>query len=190
MMKNLLKTTVAALALSFVSCSQPTEWNTTQRAAFRELMNDYREMVYLENLDNTEFVIFSNDVANDIEMTYPNYAQFVAMPAVNDTVDVWVVTTIVSDLNENAHNMRYLYPYESLVKSGMLPKDLTSEQKFSFYNCFAQKVNNTFRGLDSFVNAMINNDIEPNIITKMQSDCAQDLFAWEVSEVVEIEEQE
>ncbi len=188
--RSLLKTLGLALSLAAVSCSQPTEWSATQRAAFREAVKAYREMVYLENLDDTEFVIFSNDLASDVEQVYPVYTQFVAMPAINDTLEVWVVTAIVDELDENAHNMRHIYPYEGLVADGVLPADLSSEQKFLFYDCFAQKVNTTFSGLTPFVNAMLDNEVEPNIITKMQSGCANDLFDWEVSEVVAIEEYE
>ena len=39
-----------------------------------------------------------------------------------DTVDMIVVTTIVDELNADAHNMRHIYPYNYLVAQGVPPR--------------------------------------------------------------------
>ena len=77
------------------------------------------------------------------------------MPAVNDTVQVYVVTTIVDQLNADVRNMRHLFPYNSLVQANVLPSGLDRVQQNAFYKCLAQKVNYTYPDVESFVNAML-----------------------------------
>ncbi len=181
MKKSLLFTAVASLLFSLSSCnSRPTEWTAEQRLEFLETINNYRDMVYLSDLSDSEFVIFSGDVSGALEDNFPVYTQFVAMPAVNDTVDLWVVTTIVDELDADTENMRHLYPYRHLVQDGVLPEGLDHSSRKAFYSCFAQKVNNHFSGVEPFFYAVLRNSVEPNIISTMQNECASDLFNWVV----------
>jgi hypothetical protein len=60
------------------------------------------------------------------------------MPAVNDTVQVYVVTTIVEQLNTDMRNMRHIFPYNSLVAANILPTGLDRVQQNAFYRCLAQ----------------------------------------------------
>ena len=46
------------------------------------------------------------------------------MQGVDDTVDMVVVSTIVDELDADAHNMRHIYPYRALVAQGVLPAGL------------------------------------------------------------------
>ncbi len=189
MKKILFSFSICLMLVLLVSCSQRAEWSMQQREAFRELVEDYREMVYLNELNNAEFMIFSDDLSSNVEDSYPVYTQLVAMPAVNDSVDVWVVTTIISELDEDSNNMRRIYPYHYLVEQGILPSGLSRDEKRAFYSCFAQKVNEKYSGIDVFFNAVVANTIDPNAITIIQSECASDLFDWTItiqeSEVVE-----
>ncbi len=150
------------------------------------MLDNYRQMVYLNDLNDDEFGVFSTDVAEVVEENYPVYTTFVAMPSVNDTVDMWVVTTIVDDIDEDAHNMRHIYPYHALVDNGILPAKLSEKEIRAFYKCFAKKVDNYFNGIEPFLYAIISNNVEPNIITTMQLQCANSLFGWTL--VVDTEE--
>lgn len=190
MKKLLLSLTMLALALMTMGCSQQARWNHKQKQALREALRQYRDMVYLEDLTEPEFVVFTDGVATEIEEVYPVYTTFVQLPAVNDTVDMFVVTTIVDELNADAHNMRHIYPYRQLVSEGILPDRLTHDQQRSFYRCLAQKVNNYYTSLEEFVEAVIESDTSANTqITQFQTQCAADLFNWaiEVDEIDVIE---
>lgn len=101
---------LSMFAAGFVGCSQKREWNHEQRKAMREALRSYRQMVYLDDLTDAEFVLFTDQVAGELEGTYPVYATFVEMPGVTDTVDMVVVTTIVDELNADARNMRHISP--------------------------------------------------------------------------------
>lgn len=185
MKKLLLSLTMLALALMTMGCSQQARWNHKQKQALREALRQYRDMVYLEDLTEPEFVVFTDGVATEIEEVYPVYTTFVQLPAVNDTVDMFVVTTIVDELNADAHNMRHIYPYRQLVSEGILPDRLTHDQQRSFYRCLAQKVNNYYTSLEEFVEAVIESDTSANTqITQFQTQCAADLFNW----VIEVDE--
>ena len=107
----------------------------------QQTLSDYRDWVYLQNLNNDEFIIFAEDVATDLEGNFPIYTEMVKMPSVNDTVDYYVVTNIVEELKADASNMKNIFPYHSLVKAGVLPEKLTHDQQKSYYGCFANKVN-------------------------------------------------
>ena len=103
MKKLLLSTSLLALfAAGFIGCSQRQEWNREERKAMREALDSYRQMVYLDDLTDAEFLLFSDEVAGTLENAYPVYAAFIQMPGVNDTVDMVVVTTIVEELNAGA----------------------------------------------------------------------------------------
>ncbi|MFR9503608.1 MAG: hypothetical protein SNH73_04070 [Rikenellaceae bacterium] len=171
---------VASVLLALVSCSQPREWNEVQRAEFISSLGDYRQMIYLDDLNDVEFVIFSDGVATDAEVSYPVYTQLMAMPALSDSVDLWVVTSIVEELNADAANIRHIYPYHKLVEQGILPEGLDHEARMSFYNCLAQKVNAQFSSLEGFFYAVVTNALEPNIISTMQSECAASLILPDV----------
>ena len=174
-------------AIVVASCSQQTKWNHEQRKALRDALKSYRDMVYLQDLTEPEFVIFTDGVANDIEVAYPAYATFVELPAVDDTVDMFVVTAIVEELNEDAANMRHLYPYHTLVKQGILPDKLSHDERHAFYRCLAQKVNNYYTSVDAFLSDVIKSDTSSQTqINKFQSECANDLFDW-VIEVTEVD---
>lgn len=188
MKKILLSVSLLALtALGFIGCSQQKQWNREQRQALRQMLKDYREMVYLDNLSEAEYMLFADEVAAAIEQDYPIYTTFIEMPAVNDTVQVYVVTTIATQLNTDARNMRHIFPYNMLVQSNILPSGLDRTQQNAFYRCLSQKVNNTYPDYDSFVNAVINDTTAMSTINQLQQQCATDLFGWEI-DIVEVVE--
>ena len=185
-MKRILFMVAVAVSASMVvaGCSQQQQWNREQRQQMRQSLNRYRQMVYLQDLTDPEFVIFSDNVAAEIENEYPVYATFVRMPGSNDTVDAVVFTTIVDELDADAHNMRHLYPYQYLVSQGVLPEGLDRSAQRSFYRCFANKVNNHYKSTEQFFRAVLNDKTDNSQIARMQAQCANDLFDF----VVEIDE--
>ncbi|MBE6181396.1 MAG: hypothetical protein E7148_01705 [Rikenellaceae bacterium] len=178
---------LAFFAIGFMSCSQQREWNREQRKAMREALRDYRKMVYLNDLTDAEFQLFADEVATDLETSFPVYTTFIAMPGVNDTVDVVVVETIVEELDADAHNMRHIYPYNYLVSQGVLPAGLDHSQLRAFYTCFAGKVNATFNSMGQFFNAILADTTNNSQIRQLESQCAADLFNWTVTEIDIIE---
>ena len=188
-MKKILLTLslFAAIAVT-VGCSEKSKWNHEQRKALRNTLMSYREMVYLQDLTEPEFVIFTDGVAGDIENAYPTYATFMQLPAVDDTLDMFVVTAIVEELQENAKNMRHLYPYRTLVNKGILPDKLSHDERHAFYNCLAKKVNSYYNtSIDSFISDVLKSDTTSQTqINKFQQQCANDLFNW-VIEVTEVD---
>ena len=187
MKKFLLIVSVATLAImGFVGCNRQSKWSREERQAMRDLLHDYRQMVYLNDLSDAEYMLFTDNVASAVESDYPVYTTFVEMPGMNDTVQMYIVTTIVEELNTDARNMRHIFPYPYLVESNVLPSGLSRAQQNAFYNCLSQKVNNTYPDVTDFVNAVIASDTLANSqISQMQSACANDLFGWTV-EVVEV----
>lgn len=188
MKRILLTVSVAALSiLSIAGCSQQAQWNRQERQAMRNLLRDYREMVYLNDLTDAEYMLFSDNVAANIEEDYPVYTTFIQMPGVNDTVQVYVVTTIVEELDTDARNMRHIYPYQYLVGNNILPSGLDRSQQNAFYNCLSQKINNTYPTVNAFVNAVMSDTTSTSQISRLQQQCAADLFDWTV-EVIEVTE--
>ena len=186
MRKILLSITLLLSMVAMTSCSQKAKWNHKQKQAIREALREYRDMIYLQDLTEPEFVIFTDGVAFDIEEAYPVYTTFIEMPGANDTVDMFVVTSIIEQLNADAHNMRHLYPYRYLVSQGILPDTLTHEQQRQFYKCLAQKVNNNYSSTEQFFNAILADPTASSQIAPFQSQCANELFNWviEVDEVI------
>ena len=151
----------------------------------RNLLRDYRRMIYLNDLSEAEYMLFTDRVLASIEEEYPVYTTFVELPSVNDTVQVYVVTTIVEELAADASNMRHLYPYRDLVAANVLPDGLNRSQQNSFYQCFANAVDNTYSNATQLVNAIVADTVQTSQIAQMQAQCANNLFGWTV--VVEVE---
>ncbi len=171
MRKILLFVTVAALFAT--ACSTPQgRWNRQQKRELRHALHEYRNLVYLQNMSDAEFILFTDDVAGLLEDSYPNYVEFVEMPGVNDTIEAVVVTTIVSDLQANHHNMRHFFPYEVLRRAGVLPADMKREHLVDFYNCLAQSVNRYFGSYEAFVYAALASSLDDAMIVKFQQQCA------------------
>lgn len=185
MMKKLLLCLplLALFAAAFPGCSKQREWNHDQRKAMREALRDYRKMVYLDDLTDAEFVLFTDQVAGTLENAYPVYVEFIQMEGVDDTVDMVVVTEIVDELNADARNMRHIFPYNLLVAQGVLPAGLDHDQQRAFYNCFAQKVNDTYQTMGQFFNAILADSTDMSQLSQLQSQCANDLFQWVVTEI-------
>ena len=174
---------LALFAAAFPGCSKQHQWNHDQRKAMREALRDYRKMVYLDDLTDAEFVLFTDQVAGTLENAYPVYVEFIQMEGVDDTVDMVVVTEIVDELNADARNMRHIFPYNLLVAQGVLPAGLDHEQQRAFYNCFAQQVNDTYQTMGQFFNAILADTTDMSQLAQLQSQCANDLFQWVVTEV-------
>ena len=189
MKRFLLSAFVAFIAaVSITGCSQQAKWNRQERQALREMLREYRELAYLSDLTEAEYMLFSDDVTAAIEGDYPVYTSFIELPGVNDTVQVYVVTTIVEELNTDARNMRHIYPYQYLVGSNILPSGLDRAQQNAFYKCLSQKVNNTYPDVTSFVNAVLADSTKTSQMAQLQLQCASDLFGWTV-EIIDITEQ-
>ena len=184
-MKRLLLslTLLALVTAGFSGCSKQRQWNHEQRKAMREALRSYRQMVYLDDLTDAEFGLFSDAVAGTLENAYPVYVEFIQMEGVDDTVDMVVVTEIVDELNADARNMRHIFPYNVLVAQGILPQGLDHDQLKAFYNCLATKVNNTYSSTGQFFNAILADTTNLSQISQLESQCANDLFNWEVTEI-------
>lgn len=189
MKKIVLFITLAAIAVSTVGCSKEKRWGDMEREQLRRELRAYRDMVYLENLAEAEFNDFSGDVVEAIEIDYPVYTTFIELPGRGDTVEVYVVSTIVEELNANPHNMRNIYPYPYLVEEGILPAGLNHQAQRAFYDCFSKKVKRYYPSTQAFFNAVVGDTASQNTLTNMQMQCAADLFDWgvEIDESVVVE---
>lgn len=186
MKKFLLSVAIVALIFGgMFACGEQAKWNREERQAMRNLLRDYRKMVYLNNLSEAEYMLFTDSVLASIEEAYPAYTTFIEMPGVNDTVQVYVVTTIVEQLAADASNMRHLYPYRDLVAANILPSGLSRTQQNAFYQCFANAVDNTYSNAEQLVNAIIADTVQTSQIAQMQATCANELFGWTI-EIIEV----
>ena len=134
---------VAAIIGGLFACSEQTKWSREERQAMRNILRNYRKLVYLNDLTEAEYMLFTDQVLASLEEDYPTYTTFVEMPGANDTVQVYVVTTIVEQLDADASNMRHIYPYRNLVAENILPDGLNRAEQNAFYQCFANSVDNT-----------------------------------------------
>ena len=184
MKKILLSLSILLATVAIAGCSQTAKWNHEQKKAMRENLRQYRDMIYLQDLTDPEFLIFTDSVTGDIEAVYPVYTSFIEMDGAQDTVDMFVLTAIVDELNADAHNMRHIYPYRYLVSEGILPDRLSHEQQRDFYRCLAQKVDNTFPTVETFLTAILADTTASSKIAQLQAQCANELFDW----VIEIDE--
>lgn len=189
MRKILLYTaTLSLFAIGLIGCSQQAKWNQEQREAIREALRSYRQMIYLEDLNEAEFALFTDQAAEMLEEAYPVYTSFVSMPSAVDTMDLVTVTAIVDQLDADPRNLRHIYPYSYLVAQGTLPAGLDYEQQHAFYRCLAGKVNMTYTSMAQFFNAILSDSTATSQMRELESQCANDLFSWTVTEIDIMEE--
>lgn len=190
-MKKSILTVVAMAAIMVMGgCAKEKKWGEAERNKLREELRAYRDMVYLDNLAEAEFDVFSGDVVEAIEIDYPVYTTFVELPGRGDTVEVYVVSTIVEELNADPHNLRNIFPYPQLVADGILPAGLNHQAQRAFYDCLSHKIKRTYRTTTAFFDALVNGKpADSNKIYNMQTQCASDLFDWgiEVDETIIVE---
>lgn len=189
MKKSLLFFAIAMGVVALVGCTERKGWSHDDRKAVREEIDDYRDMVYLEDLEVVEFDDFSGDVIEAIEIDYPTYTVYYELPGRGDTLDVYVVSTIVERLDTDPHNLRHIFPYSWLVAEGVLPAGMDKQAQRAFYDCLSQKVKRQYHTSRRFLYALMNDPNAGNVILQMQNDCAMELFDWgvEVDETVVVE---
>ena len=190
MKKFILSFAIVALIFGgLFACGEQTKWNREERQAMRNLLRDYRKMVYLNDLSEAEYMLFTDQVLASVEEDYPVYTTFIEMPGRGDTVEVYVVSTIVEELNANPHNMRNIYPYPYLVEQGVLPSGLNHQAQRAFYDCLSHKVKRYYPSTAAFFDAIVSSSDTPMPIVEMQQECAAGLFDWgvEIDETVVVE---
>lgn len=189
MKKSLLFFAIAMGVVALVGCTEKRGWSHDDRKAVRNEIDNYRDMVYLEDLEVVEFDDFSGDVIEAIEIDYPTYALYYELPGRGDTLDVYVVSTIVERLDTDPHNLRHIFPYSWLVAEGVLPAGLDKQAQRAFYDCLSQKVKRQYHTSRRFLYALMNDPNAGNVVMQMQNDCAMELFDWcmEVDETVVVE---
>ena len=68
MKKFILSFAVVALVFGgLLACGEQTKWNREERQAMRNILRDYRKMVYLENLTEAEYMLFADQVISAVE---------------------------------------------------------------------------------------------------------------------------
>jgi hypothetical protein len=187
MKKSLLLIAIAAGMITMVGCTDKRGWNKQERDEVRNEVRAYRDMVYLDNLADVEFDLFSGDVVEAVEFDYPVYTAFYELPGRGDTLDIYVVSTIVERLDDNAHNLRHIYPYSWLVAEGILPAGLDRQAERAFYDCLSHKIRRHYHTSRNFIHAIMNDPNASAIIEDMQMACAAELFDWGI-ESIEIDE--
>lgn len=187
MRKSLLFIAIAVGTIAMVGCDRTKGWGEKERKDLRNEIRSYRDMVYLDNLAEVEFDNFSGDVVEAVEIDYPIYTAFYELPGRGDTLDVYVVSTIVERLDDNPHNLRHIYPYPWLVANGILPAGLNQQAERAFYECLSHKIKRQYHSSRRFINAIMNDPNADSLVTQMQMACAADLFDWGVT-TIEIDE--
>jgi hypothetical protein len=188
MKKSLLFFSVAMGVIALVGCTHKKGWDDNDRKALRSELDNYRDMVYIDDLQEIEFDDFSGDVIEAIEIDYPTYTVFYELPGRGDTLDVYVVSTIVERLDADPHNLRHIFPYSWLVAEGVLPAGMNSQAQRAFYDCLSHKVKRHYHTSRRFLHALLNDPNALGTVVQMQNDCAMELFDWgiEVDETVEL----
>ena len=77
MKKILLSIVSVATIATIMGCSAERRWGDKERRELRQELRAYRDMAYLDNLEDMEFETFSGDVVEAIEIDYPIYTTFV-----------------------------------------------------------------------------------------------------------------
>jgi hypothetical protein len=172
---------MVATTLLLTSCNN-RRWNDKQRKATREMIEQWRQLAYLNALTEEEFALFAGRVTDVLEEEYPSYVEFVEMPMVGDSVEMVIITTIAGELKATPERMRNIFPYGRLVDMQILPAGLSMAHQETFYRCFTEKVNTLYGSLQRFVWDAIYSRLDDAIILRLMRQCASPY--WEVDMVI------
>ncbi len=190
MKKILLYLSLLAFAATALGCSPQAKWNREQKKAMHDALQAYRQMASCVARPDPVVGLSGAVWAGTLGGASPFVPTFTERPAVDDTVDLYVITAIVDELDADAHNMRHLYPYQYLVSQGILPEGLTHEQQVAFYKCFAQKVNAQYSTMDQFFAAILadTSDVPQRANSKQRGADALSDWVGEIDEGAEVTE--
>jgi hypothetical protein len=160
------------MLLAAATACQDRHWTPEQRARLREQIRAYREWSYIQNMNEAEFLMLTDDVAALIEGNYANLTEFNNTPGSNDSITTTVVGVVANYITTDARNMRYLFPYHHLVRQGVLPDGMSREHIRDFYKCMASKINSGYVSMESFLWAAMQNKIDATVVGTIQRDCA------------------
>lgn len=180
MQNKKIKAATLAITLLFISavavltsCGNNRGWSAQERQEAHEMLREWREMVYLNDLTEEEFALFANNVTDLLEMEYPSYVEFVEMPMVGDSVEMVVITTIVTEIKASPDKLRHIFGYEELCEAGVLPSGMSLKHQQDFYKCLAEKVNMTFGSMQQFVWDAVYSKLDDRLIAHMMRRCAE-----------------
>lgn len=145
----------------------------------REALRSYRQMVYLDDLTDAEFVVFTDDVAGQLENSYPVYG--IRRDAGRGRHGRYGRRiTIVDELDADAHNAPHHPPCTLVAQgtsggSGPLPAE-------GVLRMLRRKVNAAYATTDQFFNAILADTTDLSRIRQMETVC-QRSFSWVVTEV-------
>ena len=168
-MKKIL---LGLMLLAAATACQNKHWTPEQKARLREQIRAYREWSYIQNMNDDEFMMLADDVAALLEADYANLAELNNTPGADDSVMMTVVGVFSNYITTDARNMRYLFPYHSLVRQGVLPEGMNRDHIRDFYKCMASKINNGYVSMESFLWAAMQNKVDATVVGTIQRDCA------------------
>ena len=168
-MKKIL---LGLMLLAAATACQNKHWTPEQKARLREQIRAYREWSYIQNMNDAEFMMLADDVAALLEADYANLAELNNTPGADDSVMMTVVGVFSNYITTDARNMRYLFPYHSLVRQGVLPEGMNRDHIRDFYKCMASKINNGYVSMESFLWAAMQNKVDATVVGTIQRDCA------------------
>lgn len=176
MKKILLYLPVMLILAAGFGCSEQRKWNREQRKEMREMLRDYRQMAYLNDLTDAEFILFSDDVATALEGDYPVYATFVTMPGVEDTVQLVIVETVVEELQADARNMRHIFPYEQLVAREDASGRIGSRPAARLLQLPGRQGEQHLRHAGPVRQRRVADTVNTSTMQRLEGQCANDLF--------------
>ncbi len=169
---------LGAILMFACSTSQTNQWSKKERKTMRRALNEYREMVYINEMTDAQFFIFGDQLMDEIEINHPNYTEIIGLPYLDDTIKAYITTTIVEQLDADGSNMRYIYPYRLLKSENRVPAGLTRQQLRTFYKCLARKIDAQYSDFQSFFYAVAADTTDKSQIAQFQLGCAKSLFDW------------
>lgn len=165
------------IATNLLSCSPQKRWSEEERRATREMLRDWREMIYLDELSEEEFSLFRSRVADILEESYPVYEEFIEMPMMGDSVEMVILATIVTEIKASPEKMRHIFPYTYLVEEGILPSGMSRHHQEEFYRCFSESVNLYYGSIQQFIWDAFNSELDDIFVAKMLRSCATPYWA-------------
>ncbi len=171
---------LALLAAGFTGCSQQRRWNQEQRKAMRESLRGYRQMTYVNDLNDDEFVVFGQRGRETRKFVPRLHDLRPHAPGMEDSVEMVVVTTVVDELNADPRNMRHIYPYPTWCRRACCPRVSTVSSSVRSASRFAAKVNARYATMNQFFNAVLQRPTRPTAppSAAWRTRCANDLFGW------------
>ncbi|MBQ4280205.1 MAG: hypothetical protein IJC16_09675 [Rikenellaceae bacterium] len=172
------------LLMLFAACSPVRKWGDVEREKVKIDLRAYRDGApVLSAVPDSVFDTLAAHIVRDLSDAYPDYGQFAALPAAQDTAVHAMMARIGGMIRHDPQTLALLFPPAELARRGILPGRLDRDQQITYYNCLAGKLRGAYPSTEEFLFMVAEGRLSSRQLDALLRPCAVEMGAVEATEL-------